>query len=71
LLIDPCLPKAWRVLKATIHGPAGTLEIRIEDPDGVGRGVVEAVVDGISFARPVVAFPTDGTARNVRVRLGL
>jgi cyclic beta-1,2-glucan synthetase len=70
LLIDPCLPKAWRTFEATIHGPAGSLEVRVEDPDGIGRGVVEAVVDGTVITRPVVAFPTDGTVRHVRVRLG-
>jgi cyclic beta-1,2-glucan synthetase len=71
LLIDPCLPKAWRTFEATIHGPAGNLEVRVEDPEGISRGVVEAVVDGTVITRPVVAFPTDGTVRNVKVRLGI
>jgi hypothetical protein len=32
--------------------------------------VEETVVDGTAFTRPVVAFPTDGTVRHVKVRLG-
>jgi cyclic beta-1,2-glucan synthetase len=39
LLIDPVLPKRWGSFEAEIKGPAGALEIRVEDPDHIGRGV--------------------------------
>jgi cyclic beta-1,2-glucan synthetase len=59
LVIDPCLPPAWDGFAARIRGPAGTLSIRVEDPEGIGRGRVNGPL----------AFPVDGSTRRVHVRL--
>jgi len=69
LLIDPCLPKAWRNVRVEIKGPMGTLAVVIEDPEQLGHGYVEMTVDGASIEGPAVTFPTDGTVREVRARL--
>jgi cyclic beta-1,2-glucan synthetase len=69
LLIDPVLPKRWGLFEAEIKGPAGALEIRVEDPDHIGRGVVEIFVDGSAIEGATVAFPTDESVRKVEVRL--
>ena len=68
--IDPCLPKTWGSAEVEIKGPAGSLAIQIEDPEHVGCGTIEMTVDAASVTTDVVAFPTDGSVRNVRVRLG-
>jgi cyclic beta-1,2-glucan synthetase len=68
--IDPCLPKAWGSAEVEIKGPAGSLAIQIEDPEHVGCGTIEMTVDAASVTTDVVAFPTDGSVRNVWVRLG-
>jgi cyclic beta-1,2-glucan synthetase len=60
LLVDPCLPPGWDGFEAQIRGPAGTVSIRLEDPQGIGRGPVEGKV----------AFPTDGSTRRIELRLG-
>ena len=69
LLIDPVLPKRWGSFEAEIKGPAGALAIRVEDPDHIGRGVVEIVVDGSAIEGATIAFPTDESVRRVEVRL--
>lgn len=69
LLIDPCLPKHWGSFEAEIKGPKGSLAIRIEDPERIGKGQIEVEVDGIRHMETIVALPTDGSTHRVRVRL--
>ena len=69
LLIDPCLPKEWGLARAELRGPKGTLAIVIEDPEHLGQGAVDMTVGGVAASGATVAFPTDGSVREVRVRL--
>ncbi|MCT8971440.1 GH36-type glycosyl hydrolase domain-containing protein [Microbaculum marinisediminis] len=69
LMIDPCLPKGWDFFKVEVKGPAGNLAVRFEDPDQIGRGLVEIFVDGEVHPNGPVAFPTDGSTRQVTARL--
>ncbi|TIO77185.1 glucoamylase family protein [Mesorhizobium sp.] len=69
LLIDPCLPKDWGLFEAEIRGANGSLMVRVEDPEGIGKGHVEMTVDGIRAVGATVAFPADGSMRRVGVRL--
>ncbi|AFL54802.1 cyclic beta-1,2-glucan synthetase [Sinorhizobium fredii] len=69
LLIDPCLPKHWGSFEAEIKGPKGSLAIRVEDPERIGKGQIEVEVDGIRHMDIIVALPTDGSTHRVRVRL--
>ena len=70
LIIDPCLPPDWDGYQADVRGPAGTLAIRVEDPERVGRGVAAIAMDGVPFEGDAIDFPTDGSVRRVDVRLG-
>jgi cyclic beta-1,2-glucan synthetase len=69
LLIDPCLPTSWGEVEVELAGAAGRLAVRIEDPDHVGRGAVELIVDGERQEQGPVAFPTDGSVRKILVRM--
>jgi cyclic beta-1,2-glucan synthetase len=69
LRISPCLPKTWKGFEARIARPAGSLVIRVEDPDGLGAGDVTITVDGERRVGESVAFPTDGTTHLVHVRI--
>jgi cyclic beta-1,2-glucan synthetase len=69
IAIDPCLPPGWEGFDARLHRPAGTLAIRVDDPERIGRGQVEMTIDGAPHTGNVVAFPTDGSVRRVVVRL--
>jgi cyclic beta-1,2-glucan synthetase len=71
LIIDPCLPKNWESAEAEVRGPAGTLAIRIENPDRLGPGAVDITVSGVPLEGNTVSFPTDGSVRQVVVRLRL
>ncbi|MAE97341.1 MAG: cellobiose phosphorylase [Deltaproteobacteria bacterium] len=68
--IEPCLPRSWGRAEAVLRGPAGTLQISIEDPEGVGRGVAEVKIDGEVQPDATVPFPEDGRDCKVCVRLG-
>ena len=69
VVIDPCLPNDWGSFEAEVMGPAGTLQIRVTDPDHVGRGNVELLVDGLPSDHADVTFPSNSSTRQVHVRL--
>ena len=69
LLIDPCLPRDWGSFEGELRRPEGTLAIRIEDPERIGRGSVEVTVHRTPRRQAAIAFPTDGSIRRVHVRL--
>lgn len=68
--IDPCLPPAWGGFEAVLRRPTGTISLRVEDPDKLGRGRVTLTVDGADFQNEAIAFPTDGTCKSVVARIG-
>jgi cyclic beta-1,2-glucan synthetase len=68
--IDPCIPTSWGHAQVRIRGPAGTLVVSIEDPEGVGTGALDVEIDGKPARGSVVRFPEDGSERRVVVRLG-
>ncbi len=69
LEIDPRIPKHWGGCQIAMRFPAGTLDIRIEDPAGVGSGVRELWVDGEVIPGQIVPLPDDGEHHEVVVRL--
>jgi len=68
--IEPCFPRSWRHVEIVLRRPGGGLLVTIENPDGVETGVAQLQVDGVVRPPGVVAFPVDGRARRVVVRLG-
>ncbi|MCF6175323.1 MAG: hypothetical protein L3J71_06120 [Victivallaceae bacterium] len=50
LLIDPCIPKDWDVLKVKRRYRGCLINITIENPDGVNKCVVKMVIDGKEIA---------------------
>jgi cyclic beta-1,2-glucan synthetase len=69
LRISPCLPKAWKGFEVRIARPAGSLVIRVEDPNGLGAGDVTITIDGECRVGATLAFPTDGATHTVQVRI--
>ena len=57
-------------MDVTIRQPGGSLQITIENPDGVESGVAEQWVDGVAVDQAFVTFSLDGSTRHVIVRLG-
>jgi len=70
LRIDPCIPPDWPRFQATLRTEGGILEIEVENPQGVGRGVAELSVDGARIDAAEIPLPADGRTHRVAVRLG-
>ena len=72
LHLDPSFPKAWPKLEARVTLGASRFQITIHNPDGTGRGVVSARMDGTELAVGAggVAFPLAEGDHNVTVVLG-
>ena len=72
LHLNPCIPSTWPCFEMTIRFRSARYEILVENPDGVCRGVVAAVIDGQAvMERPLnLKLLDDGVAHNVQVRLG-
>jgi cyclic beta-1,2-glucan synthetase len=72
LLIDPCIPKAWGQFEATMKYRSSRYYVFVENPNGVSRGVVSAVADGVEIGERPLRVPLidDGGRHQVKVRLG-
>lgn len=72
LLLDPCIPAAWSGFEITLRHGEATLEIVVENPQGVSRGVARAEFDGAPITeRPLrVPLRDDGRIHHFRVHLG-
>ena len=58
--VAPCLPKGWSGYEAELAGPDGSLVIRVHDPDKLGRGTLQLVVDGVPEDGNAVVWPAGG-----------
>ena len=72
LHLNPCIPKTWPRFEVTVQFHSARYDILVENPDGVCRGVVAAMIDGHAvMERPLnLKLLDDGVAHNVQVRLG-
>ncbi len=64
LYIEPCIPADWKEFTVEYRFRSSTYVIRVENPDGVQRGLTELAVDGhpVEKAVPLV---DDGRTHNV------
>lgn len=72
LLLDPCIPRGWPKLDVAVRLGTTHLAITLLNPDGAGRGIRSAQVDGRDVptgAGPLV-LPLSGRAQKVTVVLG-
>ncbi len=72
LLIDPCIPKAWRGFEIVFRYHSARYEIAVENPRGVARGVARAELDGAALSgnQARVDLADDGGTHHLRVILG-
>jgi cyclic beta-1,2-glucan synthetase len=72
LLIDPCVPKAWRGFEMNFRYRSARYEIEVQNPNGVSRGVARAELDGASLAghQARVELFDDGATHHLLVVLG-
>jgi len=71
LVIDPCVPKAWKGFSVNRKYRGIEYVIEVKNPKGVSKGVKTLVVDGVKIKGNQVPIPTDGrTQVKVEVTLG-
>jgi cyclic beta-1,2-glucan synthetase len=69
LKIDPCIPAKWRGFDLTYRYGTARYVIRVENPDGINRGVQQVTLDGNTVPAAKIALLDDGQAHQVRVRM--
>ncbi len=72
LHLDPCIPRAWTGFEISLRHRSARYEIQVEDPDGIGRGIAFASVDGnVVMERPFrLRLVDDGATHRLKVQLG-
>lgn len=71
LLIDPCIPRAWRGFEISFLYHSSRYQIEVRNPDGVSRGVVGLSMDGVSLSPDSeLDLADDGATHHVQVVLG-
>ncbi len=70
LLIDPCIPAAWKGFKLSRVFRGETFEIEVRNPLGVSKGVRRIVMDGVEIADQLLRPKGDGLTHDIMVEMG-
>lgn len=70
LVIDPCVPESWRHYEIGRKFRDAEYRIKINNPDGVSRGVRRLVVNGEEIEGNLVPHQPAGSVNTVEVTLG-
>jgi cyclic beta-1,2-glucan synthetase len=70
LVIDPCIPRKWPTYILHYRDGETRYEIRVENPDGVNRGVKQVLLDGETLPDGKISLKPDGGQHKVIVTLG-
>ena len=70
LEINPCVPRWWRDFEIVYRRGRSVYRIKIENPMGVSRGVVNVEVDGVMQAEEAITLVDDEKTHNVRIIMG-
>ena len=70
LTIDPVIPSDWEGFTMRYRHGSAEYRIRVENPDGVNRGVAWVEVDGERLTEEAIDLRDDGAVHEVTFRLG-
>jgi cyclic beta-1,2-glucan synthetase len=71
LVIDPCIPRAWRGFEIVFRYRSARYDLVVENPRGVSRGVSSVEVDSVSLTGDLsIPLVDDRKAHRVRIVLG-
>jgi cyclic beta-1,2-glucan synthetase len=70
LKIDPCIPRSWREYEIHYRHGTARYHIKVENPQGVCRGIASLEVDGEARASDYIPLKDDGAEHAVRLVLG-
>ncbi|MBN1493136.1 MAG: glycosyl transferase, partial [Candidatus Omnitrophica bacterium] len=70
LVIDPCIPRAWKGFKAQRTFRNATYAIEVKNPKGISKGIASIMVDGVKIDGAVIKPHKDGRCHTVVVIMG-
>ena len=72
MLLDPCVPRAWKAFEVSVQYRATRYDIKVENPRGVSRGLTSLHLDEQPLATHPGLIPLidDGASHQVRAVLG-
>ncbi|HEX8650864.1 MAG TPA: glucoamylase family protein [Pyrinomonadaceae bacterium] len=70
LQIEPCVPRGWREFEIKYRRGRTRYNIKVENPQGVSRGVAEIFLDDEQSPASEIMLEDDGGAHQVRIVLG-
>ena len=70
LRINPCIPRSWPQFEARLRTPHAELQIVVENPGGVCRGVASIELDGVAQEGQAIKLEGLTGPHAVRVVLG-
>ena len=70
LRIDPCIPKDWSSYEVVYRNGKTIYRIRVENPDGVSRGVKQVTLDGKALPKGEIPLAEDKRQHEVYVHMG-
>lgn len=70
LRIDPCIPRDWSSYELAYRNNETTYHIRVENPDGINRGVKRVTLDGEELVDGEIPLVDDGQQHEVHVVIG-
>jgi len=70
LRIEPCIPTEWPGYEVTYRHGETSYRIRVENPDGVNRGVKQVTLDGETLSEGEIPLLDDGRKHEVQVVIG-
>lgn len=70
LVVTPCIPKAWSGYTICYRYGQAVYEIRVENPEGINRGVRSLTLDGAFVPDNVIPLVDDGVTHQVILTLG-
>ena len=69
LIVDPCIPGAWKEFEIVRQWRGATYEIRVKNPTGIQKGVKSVMLNGRSINGPI-SPQTIGSVNSVEVVMG-
>jgi cyclic beta-1,2-glucan synthetase len=71
LVIDPCIPRAWRGFEIAFRYHASRYEVLVSNPNGATKGVIALTLDGVDLPPDSeLMLVDDGGTHQVRVTMG-
>ena len=71
LEIDPCIPGDWSGFRVTYRFGRTPYLVRVENPQGVPRGVRQVLLDGNPLTGQRIPLIDDGNQHEARVLMGI